>query len=217
MEIKPHDRLTESLRLLLKITLGVTAVAIPAGFYDYHTYATMPPGVDPNETLLPSDVIVAVIGLLQTLVGISTLIVYLRWIYRSNRNLRALSGASMEFSPGWAVGWHFVPFANFIKPYQVVREIWDVSHKGAAAGHALVGWWWALCLASGLLGRIALRFVLDADDPGAYASTAMVWIASDGLDLVLCLVTLSLVTRIGAAYSGNIVEPTVAAEEHVTA
>jgi hypothetical protein len=34
----------------------------------------------------------------------------------------------MEFTPGWAVGWFFVPFANLFKPYQAVREIYLASH-----------------------------------------------------------------------------------------
>lgn len=33
----------------------------------------------------------------------------------------------MEFTPGWAAGWFFVPFANLFKPYRAMREIYQAS------------------------------------------------------------------------------------------
>jgi hypothetical protein len=89
--------------------------------------------------MLPSDVVTGIVGLAQFILAIITGITFLRWIYRSNNNLRALSGESMTFTPGWSVGWYFIPIANLWKPYQVMNEIWKVSHKNNATGHAVLG------------------------------------------------------------------------------
>lgn len=211
MDLKPHGKLTGTLRVLLKITIGVTAVAILAGLYDFYSYSTLPSDVDANDTILPSDVVTGIVGLVQMVLGIVTGITFLRWIYRSNKNLRMLSDEAMTFTPGWSVGWYFVPFANLYKPYQVMKEIWIVSHKSEAGDHAVVGWWWALWLISNVLGRLAFKLVMRADDASGYAASAMTYIISDGLDVILNVVALNMVTRIGAAYSRNIVEPTGAA------
>ena len=64
----------------------------------------------------------------------------------------------LRFTPGWAVGWWFVPFANLVKPFQAMRELWKASGGEENWGHArtwsLIGWWWAAWLTAGVLGRI---------------------------------------------------------------
>ncbi|MBK9941554.1 MAG: DUF4328 domain-containing protein [Kouleothrix sp.] len=207
MDLKPHATLTKTLCALLKITIGVLAIAVLTDFYNLYSYSTLSSDVDVNEVILPSDVVVIVVGLIQLILTVITGITFLRWIYRSNKNLRMLSGESMVFTPGWSVGWYFIPIANFYKPYQAMKEIWDISHRNAATDHALVGWWWALWLISNFLGRLAFRLVLRADNVSSYAASAIVYIISDGLDIILTIVALAMVTRIGNAYAQNIVEP----------
>ena len=54
----------------------------------------------------------------------------------------------MAFTPGWVVGWYFIPIAWFWKPYQAMREIWQASVSPAdwkqQVGSPLLVWWWAL-------------------------------------------------------------------------
>ncbi len=207
METKPLGGLTKTLCTLLNITIAITAIAVLADIYNYYSYANLPPNVDPNETILPSDTITAIVGLIQSLFAIVTGITFLMWIYRTNKNLHALSGEDMVFTPGWSVGWYFIPIANLYKPYQVMKEIWEVSHKNRTVTDSIVGWWWALWVISNFLGRLALKLVIRADDAAGYAASAMTYIVSDGLDVILNIVALLLVTRIWTAYSINIIEP----------
>ena len=44
-----------------------------------------------------------------------------------NCNVRALGANDLSISPGWSAGWFFVPFANLVKPFVAVREIWNAS------------------------------------------------------------------------------------------
>ena len=57
------------------------------------------------------------------LVWLGTATAVLMWVHRAYRNLPALGARDMAYSPGWAVGWWFIPFLNLVRPYQVVREI----------------------------------------------------------------------------------------------
>ncbi|HJS74675.1 MAG TPA: DUF4328 domain-containing protein [Vicinamibacteria bacterium] len=59
------------------------------------------------------------------------LILLCLWVYRANANLEVLVPSGSEFTPGWAVGWFFVPIANLFKPYQVVSEIYRASDPAA--------------------------------------------------------------------------------------
>ena len=72
-----------------------------------------------NRTLL--------IAVVAMLVNIATIVVFLIWINRANKNSRALGAQNMQFTPGWCVGWWFIPIASLWKPYQAVREIWKTS------------------------------------------------------------------------------------------
>src|SRR6185295_7113854 len=57
-------------------------------------------------------------------------IVWCVWQHRAQRNAIELAYGKLQFTPGWAVGWWFVPFANLVKPFQTVRELWKASHGG---------------------------------------------------------------------------------------
>jgi hypothetical protein len=97
----------------------------------------------------------------ELIVFVLTAIAFLMWTYRAYKNLPALGAHNLEQSPGWAVGWYFVPFANLIKPYYVMVEIVRHSNpegigvNARASSTANVGRWWAAYIISGIVGWIA--------------------------------------------------------------
>jgi hypothetical protein len=46
-------------------------------------------------------------------------------IYRIKRNTIILGTKGVTYSPGWTVGYYFVPFINFYKVYYVMSELWN--------------------------------------------------------------------------------------------
>lgn len=87
---------------------------------------------------------------------IVTVVAWCVWQHRAQRNLTALGQAGLDYSPRWAVGWWFVPFANLVKPFQTVRELWKASGRDARPWRAiptppLIGWWWATWILSGVI------------------------------------------------------------------
>jgi hypothetical protein len=77
------------------------------------------------------------------------------WIYRVHKNLVDGGYGGLEFTPGWSVGWFFVPIASFYMPYKAMREAWDVSLVGSSGdgshAHPLLAVWWS----SYLVGNFA--------------------------------------------------------------
>jgi heme/copper-type cytochrome/quinol oxidase subunit 2 len=93
---------------------------------------------------------------------IASVVVYnillLMWVHRANRNAQSLS-KDMDVSPGWAVGWFFVPFASLFKPFQGLDETWrvstDPSRWKALDTPVLLRWWWGFFLVSNITGSVS--------------------------------------------------------------
>lgn len=103
--------------------------------------------------------LVVLFALPAMVVGLGSIILVLQWIYRANYNARALGAARMEFTPGWAVGWYFIPIANFWKPYQAMKEICQASLRPSRwwqeKAPALLPLWWGLWLLTSGAGGIS--------------------------------------------------------------
>lgn len=78
------------------------------------------------------------------------------FLHRANKNARALAGDSvaLEYTPGWTVGWFFVPVLSLWKPYRAVQEMFRVSHYD---GNGLLGMWWASWILMNVVGRVSQR------------------------------------------------------------
>ena len=124
------------------------------------------------------------------------------WIYRVSANAHTLSD-EMTISPGWAVGWYFVPIANLFKPFQAMKEVWLASHfRGNWHGEptpGLLGWWWALWIVTNILSSISFR--IGVEQPEVLAPGPVV--ALDGLGTLLtvplCLILIRMMQQLSHA------------------
>ncbi len=97
------------------------------------------------------------------LVFLCFLVLFLIWVYKSNVNARALGAEDMQFSPGWAVGYLFIPLLNLVKFVQAVNEIYQASDPMDPPGTSVRGkrWsvlvliWWILWITSGIVPNLA--------------------------------------------------------------
>lgn len=139
--------------------------------------------------------------------GLASAILVLVWIHRANYNARALGATGLKMTPGWAVGWYFVPIAWFWKPYQAMKEIWQASaspkHWWRQRGSMLLGWWWGLWLARWWLpvlvagGPVRIDFGrTETVAVRAETMEALGDIAADILYVPLTLVLLMIIDRI---------------------
>jgi hypothetical protein len=134
--------------------------------------------LEDGEGFIPIGVtVIGLLALLEIPLRLILIIVFLIWLYKAYSNLTPLQGQSLQFSPGWAVGWWFIPFANLVKPFQVVREVYnesdpdfdpDSSFMHVPAGTPFViGVWWAAFLLSGFAYRISNSLYGDGDLPAS--------------------------------------------------
>ncbi len=202
--MRPLSGLSRPASVLLLVYAGVSVVCTLAGVGQIVEYWTVWPS--PGElgtTMLISDTVFATLALPQLGLWLASFVLLLMWIHRANKNLATLTGASIGFSPAWAVWCFFVPFLNLLMPYQAVREIWQVSHKGDVTGLRLVMWWWALFLVSRIIDMVAGRASVYAQDTGGYIAIAGASAVASAVVAAASLVGAAMIRRVTAAYSAN--------------
>ena len=136
--------------------------------------------LDDGEAMPLPMMITGITALLRIPVFIATIVFFLIWEYRAFSNLSALKAQNLEFSPGWAVGWWFVPFANLVKPFQAMRELWNESDpeydadlgflSGSVGAPTIMGFWWAFWLLSNFADNITNRI----EEPQAFSVVMIV-------------------------------------------
>ncbi|MEO8628335.1 MAG: DUF4328 domain-containing protein [Betaproteobacteria bacterium] len=183
----------------------VSLIAVISGMLEHRLLTRLTDGAfasqaEATAAAHASDALQAVVASVQVITFLASGIVLLMWIYRANFNARALGAATMQFTPGWSVGWYFVPFVNLWKPHQAMREIWQASanpHNWRDESvPSLLGWWWFLWIVSNILGNASFRMSLAAKAISAMLAANIVTLIADIVETPLCVIVLLLVSRI---------------------
>ncbi len=135
---------------------------------------------------------------------IFSVVTFLMWLFRIFTNLPAVGSDQTEFTPGWAVGWWFIPFANLVKPFQAVRTAWSENEPDVetdseflssiqSSAPTFVGIWWAFWIIGNIISNLTSRLELAAK-PGeeailGYAGIieSLVWIVAAVLAIKVVL------------------------------
>ncbi|MCG6158000.1 DUF4328 domain-containing protein [Rubinisphaera margarita] len=203
MTLKPLSRLATPLLVLLKLQIVLLVIAVIFDITQVYLFQQASEGVDVVESLESVLFGNGIVALVQVAFFVITGIIFLRWKYRANKNLRELSTQEFEYTPGWAVGAYFVPLANLVMPYRAMKEIWTAAHRQEEEQTRFLGLWWGAWIISGTLGQLSFRINQGADDLESYTYAAAADFASDGFDILLTLIAIVLVSRITTAYQEN--------------
>jgi hypothetical protein len=195
--------LTQWVKVLLILSLLLDLIGAGSGVMELNLLRNFSNGTiegDIDALANANDTRQQAIGIAQFVLFVVTGIVFLTWIFRANRNARALGAQGMRFTPGWSVGWYFVPIMSLWKPFQAMREIWQASVQPgnwqAVPTPPLIGWWWALYLINLFLGQIAFRMASAADGLDSAMRASAVTLASDISSIVLEVIAFFLVAKI---------------------
>jgi hypothetical protein len=152
-----------------------------------------------------SDMISGVIGLAYSLAFLAAGFLVLRWIYRVNKNAHVLTDW-MQMTPGWNIGFFFIPIALLWKPFEGVRQSWQATFSpedpDAEPVPDLLRWWWGLWLASSMLGNISLRMSLNAQTVSDQLRVDAIDLFSVVIDIPLVLVLATMIRKLSMAQSG---------------
>lgn len=127
----------------------------------------------------------------------------LHWIYVTNRNAHLFSD-HVHTTPAWAVGWFFVPFANFIKPFEAFAETWKATVSPAhVAFHvpSILRWWWGLWIVRSIASNVSFRLQRRADTVDELIAAKWGVVFQLTIDLPLVFVLASIIKQFSAMQS----------------
>lgn len=190
-------RLTQALKVMLWVQMGVAVIKI---LIDFGLMSLAGSGNITPEAAGAHYARQGMIGLLYLGVFIATGIIFLKWIYRANLNCRGFGANDMKFTPGWSIGYYFIPILNLIRPYQAMKEIWQVSNDPknwqSQQGSGVLSWWWRLWIISNVLSHMTFRMSMNVNSPSSLGAATMVSIISSLVEMLLIFVAMTMVTKI---------------------
>jgi hypothetical protein len=144
-----------------------------------------------------------ILSITYLLASVVSGIVMLVWFYRAYRNLEVLGCIGRSMTPGWAVGYFFIPIANLFRPYQAAQEIWKGSDPACLddyewthqPGSALILFWWLVRIGGFVVDRIGASMLQSTQLEGLIAGLKVL-MAAYALGAVVDVLLIAMVLRI---------------------
>jgi hypothetical protein len=141
------------------------------------------------------------------LINIMTIIIFGMWIFRAAANIRDETELPMSDKPGWAVGWYFIPFANWFKPFTAMRQIWNAStgdHFNLDEGNSNLSLWWTLWLISNITANISFRMSMSGNAEEMLQISQVLDIVSGITSIILFFIVVPLINTITDGQSNGL-------------
>lgn len=200
------DSLTRWVKYMLYAQIIVASISILSGYLEYQLLSDYQNGVYTSQEMAvadgeASDQRQGIIGVVYLVVFVISGFLILRWIHRANYNARQLGAENMEFTPGWSIGYYFIPILTLWKPYQAMKEIWKASKNpsnwNSQSVSRLLPIWWSIWIISNILKwAIFNKLSMRAEELNELINLNIITQVSNTLDILLALVLLAMVSNI---------------------
>ncbi len=198
------SRKTRIVRILLYTQIVVAVLMLWSDNLEYQLLSQFQAGAYSSDAVLKvaneNDSRQQLVAIAYLLVFVVSVVVIAQWIISANKNARVLGAEGMEFTPGWAVGWYFIPFAHLWKPYQAMREIWKASDPRESWQQnvipTILPLWWFLWIASIVIGQASFRMSMRAEEIHELIDLSILNQVFDVAEIPLALVFLALVNSV---------------------
>ncbi|MEV0689619.1 DUF4328 domain-containing protein [Streptomyces sp. NPDC050388] len=193
--------LATALTVLFGLTVGVDLLAVASDAHVWRLTDEMAGGGFVEDAdLTRADALQVVGGVLQVTLLVATAVVFIIWFHRVRRNADFFALDSCEMKSGWAIGAWFVPIGNLWLPRKVAGEVWDASidweSEARRPSHTPMNVWWALFVATWLVGRAASSAYEDAVSAAELKQAVERMMVSDALDAVAAVFALLFVRKL---------------------
>jgi Domain of unknown function (DUF4328) len=129
------------------------------------------------------------------------------WIYRASWNARQIHPTQERITPGWAVGWFFVPIMSLWKPYEAMTQTWNSSCNPGGDIRAklpsFAGYWWGTWVISSLLGNLSFRLWGNAVTLADFRFANLLDLATSPISLVSAVLFIRVIRSITEAQQGR--------------
>ena len=198
-----HSRAT-MVRYLLLAVVVVKLIAVGSAWAQHEMLIGVQGGAElTTADANANDARERLIGVLSLLLFIGAGIAWLMWQHRAYANLRLIGSGDTEHTPGWSVGYWFIPLVNLFRPYQITAEIYRRSELqngrdpiGGLSGPPLVGAWWFVYLVWGGTMRFYAVIGKDAKTLPTLISATNIELTSHVIGLVAAILAIQVLRSI---------------------
>ena len=125
-------------------------------------------------------------------------ILFFRWNYLSCKNARSFEVEGFSRSPGWFVGWYFIPIFHLWKPVVIMQEMFQVSCSDSFANwknNAIplsVYIWWPFVILNWILEKVSRLGLSTEEFLDKFMYTGSTWLDFTGCALLIPFVLTTL-------------------------
>jgi hypothetical protein len=203
MKLKDNTQRAKTAILFTWIVMAIEIIAIISSYLQYDLLQTVANGgfVSDSEANA-NDIREQIIGVIQTIAYIISLITFIMWFRRAYYNLHQ-KVSNLKYSEGWAAGSWFVPIICLYWPYQIMKEIY-VETKTFFKERGLseqvhystnyLGWWWTLWIITTFISQFILRVTLKGSDTiDSFITLTMAQMVASILEIPLAIITVKVI------------------------
>lgn len=204
--LNPNAQRAKNAITLLWIVLALEIGNLASNFFQYDLLQTAASGGEiTDEAAAANDLRQQMMAILYTIAYIVSVTTFILWFRRAYNNLHQRA-MYLSYSEGWAAGSWFVPILNLYRPYQIMKEMYtETRHLLQSKGFPeislsakLLGWWWALWIASRFVGQFAFRYSLKAETIDELLTGTIAEIVNGIIGIPLTIIAIRVVKEYAA-------------------
>lgn len=193
-QYKDPNSVTNTLLVCFVLGLIFEVFSIFSGFLQYSSLVSYRDGGDITGEVAEAnaqrqfEILMVKLG-----VFLVTAVVFCFWTHRIVTNAHAIT-TRMFVTPGWAVGFYFIPILLLWKPYQALREAYEAFQP--RDGTVLFPLWWFAWISSGVLDRIVSRVVDSSESVDECINASALLIVMGVWGVFLHVIVILLVLKV---------------------
>jgi len=154
-----------------------------------------------------NDARVVIVSLFYGLFLLSSFFIIGRWLFVSAK-INHLSGIKdLEISPGWSVGWYFIPFANLVMPYKSLKETFKASFNTEDWQDIKAPYyfpiWWGTWIIGNIIYNASLRIESSLGDNYTYEQLNLLSYVDIAADILFIANSFALLKIIEILYNNQ--------------
>lgn len=204
--------------------IAITGVAIIFGYVQVGLLKRIQAGTFvTDEQVNRSDLMAGIIGIVQTVIYFTSVVVFIQWFRRAYGNLHRHGNKVLNHKEEMALWSWFIPIVSLGRPVTIMNEIWNKTQENIREyqadyqikkGGLMIGVWWALFLFSNVVGNIVLRTALNANTVDELINSTTLYLISDASTIPEALLVILIVSKISKMES-HYAEEAIAAGESI--
>lgn len=202
-------RWLQRLLILYVVLLGVETLGALAAIVALAGAESLEPGSSRLQLAGLSLLSIAYSAYAEIGVFVLIAILFLRFLYKAVQQAKSFTTPFTYVSPGWAVGYWFIPIMNLYRTFEVVKALSKACGQQAGGegkpvvGEQLLSAWWALFLISNGAGWALGRSDSDFSSAAGITTYAEYSIGCDLLSIAAAVLFLLVIKKLAKGMGGS--------------